>query len=99
MKPVLILLIVLGAWLAYKQSQRIKLKTAPAKALTPTKSMWTPQPGSTSTLYAGFGSGSQLSKSGNNSPGSGIQATQPALKSTWSIGGRYNIGRIGVTYQ
>jgi hypothetical protein len=94
--------VVLGAWLAYKQSQKLQQATA-AKGTSYGQrgggQRWTPKPGSTGTMYAGFGATSQLSKSGNNSPGSGIQAMQPALASTWSIGGKYGIGRIGVTYK
>jgi hypothetical protein len=98
-KVTLILVIVLGAWLAYKQSQKLQLKSAAVVAGGGRGKAWTPRPGSSSTKKAGFGSYTQLSKSGNNSPGSGVAATQPALNSTWSIGGTYNIGRIGVTYQ
>lgn len=93
MKAWFLLVVLLGVWLAY---QHHALPLPGARVSRRRK----PQAGSVPTTTRGFGSRvSNIAKSGNSSPGSGTPAQQPALASTWAIGGRYNIGNIGVSYQ
>lgn len=94
MKGFVIALIILGVWLAHKRGAL----SLDGKTSTKPK----PRPRSIiSTLSPGFGSGvnSAVSTSGSSTPGSGVPSTQPALASSWSIGGAYNIGNVGVTYR
>lgn len=93
MKAAIVLIIILGVWLAYKQHET-PLPGARRQRL------WTRKPGSVPSTSRGFGSTTtNLSRSGNSSPGSGTPAAQPALASTWAIGGKYNIGNVGVSYK
>ena len=40
----------------------------------------------------------QFATSGSSSPGSGVQSIQPAMASTWAIGGVFGPGNVGPTY-
>jgi hypothetical protein len=54
--------------------------------------------GVTRSIGRGVRQATQLSSSGNSSPGSGVQATQPAMHSTWGVGGTYGPGLTGPSY-
>jgi hypothetical protein len=40
----------------------------------------------------------QFSTTGSGSPGSGVQTQQPAMQSTWAIGGIFGPGNVGPSY-
>lgn len=54
--------------------------------------------GVTPSLGRGVRQATMLSSSGNSSPGSGVQSQQPAMGSSWGIGGAYGPGLTGPTY-
>lgn len=93
MKAAILLIVILGVWLAYKHHE-VPLPGARRQKQQPQR------PGSVPTTSRGFGSTtSNLAKSGNSSPGSGTPAAQPTLSATWATGGQYNIGGVGVSYK
>jgi hypothetical protein len=95
MKPIVLLLVVIGVWFAYRQSQRFIAGSAQA----PKKTGALTQPGVQSTLSRGFGSTGSFRPSGSSSPGSGVPAIQPQLISSYAIAGGLNIGMMGVSYE
>jgi len=90
MKGFVVILIILGVWLAYKQHNPI----APlVKSMKPTG--YGVADGATSTLSSGFGVTGNFPTSGNNSPGSGVRSVQPSMISSWAYG--RNLGSYGST--
>lgn len=54
--------------------------------------------GVTRTTGSGVRQATQFSTTGSRSPGSGAQSLQPAMQSSWAIGGQYGPGLVGPTY-
>ena len=92
MKAAIVLIVILGIWLAYKHHEKPLPGPKTARGRRQVQ-------GVIQTTSRGFGGVSNLSRTGNSSPGSGTPAQQPTLASTWAIGGSYSIGNVGVSYQ
>jgi len=81
MRGWIVVLIILGVWIAYKRDKTFA--SAVNRVLPANKTAGT----LTSPLAAGYGNSSAgASRSGSSSPGSGRATVQPPLYSTWGVG-------------